>query len=270
VPVLALDISGRRQVFVESPADVTICTRLYDLLRPILVSERSLTFIATGAKNKTTGTDDNTGVDRVVATLKSLVDDGNQTVFGLVDGDGHTGKARQTDESRRLAVFANGQRDGLENCIYDPMILLLVIARHAKQEFARMGLPPYSDPDIAAMDQAQQQSAIDTLQTYILGEPAHDVVASLVNYHGGRRLNVRQDYLLHDDHTLSDLVDEKLPALKGYGSGNSAARMAKIVEQDLSAYRNYIPSDLIDTFRWLLEAEPHITANNASGISATA
>ena len=258
VPTLAVSYAGRRQVFVESPADVVVCSSLYELLLPVLPAGRSLVFISAGAANPRTGSDDNTGVDNTLRVVKLLVESRNQSVFALVDADK---KPRKPDPTKRQYVFAQGKRDGLENCIYDPMIVLLLVARHAQSQFQAIDIPTTTtDVEISRMSAVELQPLIDKLQTYLLGLPTNQTQSADITYRGGLTLKIRADYLTYGDHKLEDLVVGKIGGLRSYGSGNgnAGARMAQIVNGEMRAYPEFIPTDLVETFSDLLTAETHI------------
>jgi energy-coupling factor transporter ATP-binding protein EcfA2 len=258
VPTLALDYTGRRQVFVESPADVVVCSCLYELLLTTLPSGRSLEFVSTGAANPKTRSDDNTGVDNTLRVVKMLVENGNQSVFALVDADK---KKRVPEPASRQYVFAQGKRDGLENCIYDPVIVLLLVARHAQSQFPAIGISKTTtDTDIAKMPAPELQVLVDKLQSYLLGPPTTVTQYVEATYLGGLTLRLRSEYLSYDDHDLEELILEKIGGLRAYGSGggNAGARMVRIVNSEMRAYPEFIPVDLVETFRDLLDADTHI------------
>jgi energy-coupling factor transporter ATP-binding protein EcfA2 len=263
VPTLAINFEGRRQVLVESPADAAICTKLYELFKPKLPSGRSLQFIPVGSNKRKfalgdkTGSDDNTGVDRVLIVLDSLIKAGNQTVFALVDSD----VVRRTpDQEKRMQVFAKGLRNGLENCIYDPLILLLVIARHAHAELKTIGISEaFVDTEIFGKSVVDIQSMVDKIQSYVLGDVGPNSEFSEILYTGGLKLAIRQDYLLMDDHGLQDkILLEKMKFLQKIASNNHCAKQLEIVEGTMPAYPDHIPNDLYETFKDLLEWDAHV------------
>jgi energy-coupling factor transporter ATP-binding protein EcfA2 len=160
VPTLAINFEGRRQVLVESPSDAAICAELYNLFKSELPSERSLEFISLGFKNSESGSDENTGVDKVLSVLTSLIDAGNQSVFALVDSDRIL---RAPDPNKRMQVFAKGGRDGLENCIYDPLVLLLTIARRAPAEISNLNISQtFVDTNISNLSESEIQEQLET------------------------------------------------------------------------------------------------------------
>src|SRR3981081_44546 len=122
VPTLAISYEGRRQIFVESPSDAKTYDAIYKLLKSRISSERSLEFIATGTRSAI-GTERNTGCEVVKKIVSDLSAAGNQSVFGLIDWDGHH------QNTSRIAVLAEGVRNGLENAVFDPLAIALLICR---------------------------------------------------------------------------------------------------------------------------------------------
>jgi hypothetical protein len=71
-------------------------------------------------------------VKRIVSDLGAA---GNQSVFGLVDWDG------SHQSTLRIAVLAEGVRNGLENVILDPLAIALLICRDFPSEKGVLGIP---------------------------------------------------------------------------------------------------------------------------------
>jgi len=81
IPTLSISFHGRRQVFVESEFDAERYELIYRRARPLLGSDRSLTFVPIGAREQITGS------DQVKQIVRALSLGGNQTVLGLIDWD---------------------------------------------------------------------------------------------------------------------------------------------------------------------------------------
>lgn len=256
LPTLAISIDERRQVLVESPADVKVFSTLYEMLVPLLPAGRSLEFISTGTKDAVANSDQNTGVGNALRLLAGFVDARNQSVFALVDSD--KGK-NQPDRKKRIHVVANGKRDGLENCIYDPLIVLLLVVRHGRSHFDGIGIPRHTtDTALALMPAEELQNLVDIVQDYLLGERDKKTNVESVRYNGDFELLIRTDYLQIDDHALCTLVLEKIGAISKYGSDHAGERMRLIVDSEMRAHPRFIPKDLIDTFSDILNAPIHM------------
>jgi hypothetical protein len=193
-------------------------------------------------------------MDNTLRVVELLVQSGNSSVFSLVDADK---EKRTPNPTKRMHIYAQGKRDGLENCIYDPLIVLLLLARHAQSHFTAMGISDKTtDTALAEMSAGDLQVLIDKVQEHILGPVPKDGTWDTVSYQGGLQLKIRSDYLFHDDHDLEEQIDAKLGALKSLGA--PATRMRKIVNNEFRAYAQFIPVDLIETFKGLLQADAHI------------
>jgi ABC-type branched-subunit amino acid transport system ATPase component len=139
VPTLAISFEGRRQVFVESHNDAQLYDTLNQTLKPTLASSRSLEFVATGLRGPQNLGHINTGCDVVRHLVDALSKAGNKSVFGLIDWDG---KNASRD---RVVVLAHGKRNGIENLIFDPLLLAAFIAGHDRQEISLIGIPPHAN-----------------------------------------------------------------------------------------------------------------------------
>jgi AAA domain, putative AbiEii toxin, Type IV TA system len=257
VPTLSINFEGQRQVLVESPFDAAICAKLYELFKSKLPSGRSLEFISLGFRNSETGSDENTGVDKLLLVLNSFIEAGNRSVFALVDSDK---VKREPDPNKRIQVFAKGKRDGLENCIYDPLILLLFIARHAPDELAKLEIShTFVDTQISNLKVSEIQAMVDKIQTIIIGEVNENAEFAYVEYNGGLSLKIRMDYLRFDDHCLqTEILENKMNFLKKIASNNVCASQLAIVAGTMAAYPDYVPLDLFETFKDLLVWDAHI------------
>ncbi len=163
VPTLSLKNDGRRQVFVESPKDVSIYEAAYSVTKDVVASELSPNFIATGATSLT-GFHTNTGCDAVRRIVGDLRSAGAEHTIGLLDWDG------KNRPSSGIIILAEGKRNGLESVFFDPLLLLSAVARH-------VGLAAIAYPwptgatylIIRELTFQQLQDAIDAIQSSILG-----------------------------------------------------------------------------------------------------
>jgi len=240
VPTLSISTDGRRQVFVESPADVENYEALYRIARPYLNSERTLQFISTGAGAT------NTGCAIIYEVVTNLAAKGAPTTYGLVDWDN---KNSGTD---RIVVLANGLRDGLENVVFDPLAMVLAIYRDFPKEVGALGLDAartfqdfFSFPDATAL-----QPLVTAFVAHVLGAPASSV--RTVHYAGGLILDIDEAYLTIDDHDLEIRLLASISRLREKSKGQAGKLMAYIIEIVLSNFPQAIPKELLDTFDDLL------------------
>lgn len=211
VPRLALTFSGRRQILVESPADARTYEALYRICRSYLDSERSLEFIATGAK-ASDGTERNTGcavVKRLVLDLRSA---GNSSIFGLVDWDG------ENDPDEFISVLAHRVRDGLENIVFDPLAVAALICRQFPNQQSRIGLQEGTRfLQFAQYTSDELQPLVDAVCDEVLGASSDERM--YVSYLGGFQLCVSKEYLTMDDHELEGRLLRAFPFFNAISKG---------------------------------------------------
>jgi ABC-type branched-subunit amino acid transport system ATPase component len=248
VPTLSISFDGRRQVLVEGPLDAEVMSILFRLLRSHLDSERSLEFLATGTKTAA-GSDINTGQDVVKALVKNLAENGTTSVLGLID---HDGKNEGTD---RVFVLGNGERDGAENYIFDPVIMVGAILRLNGGKLSCIGLDqtlPYAD--FLSKPVVEMQATVDRLAEHLFGGNPTRVS---VDYVDGSTLSIDDRFLKTDDHALHDLYVSKIPLFNGIPrQGDGGLKLLKHVTENVLADRpGIIPMSLKQTFEQMLAAE---------------
>lgn len=248
VPTLSISFSGRRQVFVESETDSRVYDRVYQLAKPYLKSERSLTFLSPGTRER--AGDVNTGCAQVQRIVGMLSESGNQSILGLIDWDG------KNNPSERVKVLAHGVRNGIENCIFDPLILACLIARDARDRRHSIGLPEEGGTyDLKQFAADKLQATIDSVQSLVLGAE-YDAGSPSVEcgYAGGLMLKVKQSFLTLDDHQLEAKIFSAIPPLQKFEQ-RSGHLLTHTVENLLPDFPEFIPMDVIDAFSKLLAIE---------------
>ncbi|RWY85167.1 hypothetical protein EHI44_16765 [Rhizobium leguminosarum] len=248
VPTIAISFDGRRQVFVESPTDAKIYDALYKLVKSKTLSERSLEFIATGTRSSGGG-DRNTGCDNVIRVVASLASAGNSSVFGLLDWDG----TRQPDD--RISVLAHGTRNGIENVLFDPLLIALAIARSHPSELYRIGFRSGAGYlDVAASDEGTFQGVVDSVGHIVFGAPAESRLNA--RYLGGLSLLIDGRFGSTDDHELEEKVLAAFPFLRAISRGRAGKFLEHMTDVVLTDTQ-FIPVDILDVFRDLLERPSH-------------
>lgn len=250
VPTLAISFEGRRQVFVESPSDAVNYDAIYKLLKPRLESERSLEFIATGARSAQ-GAERNTGCDNVKRIVSDLNVAGNQSVFGLVDWDKGNNQG-----AHRIVVLAEGKRDGLENIVLDPLAISLLICRDFPEHKTAIGINAERNfISFARLDPAEIQPVVTRIGELIFSGPAPDVVC--VEYMGGLRLNIDSRCLLMDDHAFEERLLEVFPFLHGVKKQKAGRLMKHVIGAIFADVPDAMPIELRDTFIDILQRPSH-------------
>lgn len=249
VPTLAISFSGRRQVFVESNTDAELYDALYQRYKGHIAAERSLVFVEVGRRDALGG-EKNAGCEQVLRLVSDLSNGGNQSVLGLVDWDG--GRVA-TD---RVHVLSSGRRDGLESLLFDPVLLLSLVVREDLSFAQTKGLIAVEEAyiNLSSWDVAKWQSAIDAIQTFVLGCSTDAQAVQTVDYLNGMSLSIRNDYLTCDDHDLEAKITKAFGFL--IPKNRRAGDLMKYVNATvLSDFPNLLPRDLLVTFEALLNVE---------------
>lgn len=247
VPTLAIGFDGRRQVFVESNNDSSIYEKLYQALKTEIPSERSLTFIAVGRRVMNETSDQNTGCDQVRRIVNSLAKAGNLSVLGLIDWDG------KNDSSERVIVLADHQRYGLENCVYDPLLLAASIARDVPTRMSELGLTD-TESYIAfqSMEVSRLREIAMRIERAVLGESSSHRLP--VEYHGGFSIELSQSYLHMMAHSLEEAILQKFPEFRKYNN-RPGDLMRRIVSTVVKENPRLVPLHLVNTLQTLLDLD---------------
>jgi ABC-type molybdenum transport system ATPase subunit/photorepair protein PhrA len=248
VPTLSISFTGRRQVFVESATDAELYDALYQRYKGRIPSERSLQFVEVGRKDSSGG-EKNAGCEQVIRLVEALADGGNQSVLGLVDWDGsRTAKGR-------VHVLSPAVRDGLESLLFDPVLLLSLVAREQPGFAQSKGLINQSESYVMLpnWEPARWQTAVNSIQALVMG-PAGAGSTQRVEYLGGLSLDIRLDYITCDDHALESKITQAFGFLAPKNA-RAGGLMRHVIATVLNEFPQLLPRDLLDTFESLLAVE---------------
>lgn len=245
VPTLSISYDGRRQVFVESLADAETYDDIYRLYKTQIGSERSLEFVGTG-KKVAGGSEQNSGCDIVKNLVDRLEKAGNNSVYGLLDWDGHHQK------SRRIAVLAEGRRNGLENVVFDPLLIALVICRDCPDVKNRIGIDEsIGFIDLCNFSSDKLQLIVKNVCRVVLESEATEEEKSY--YMSGLELRVDKRWFKVDDHKLEGMIIDAFPELRSVTKQQAGKLMQHIVKRVLLDKRDYAPIEIFDVIKDLLE-----------------
>ncbi|MEM9487296.1 MAG: hypothetical protein AAGA83_26820 [Cyanobacteria bacterium P01_F01_bin.116] len=178
--------------------------------------------------------------------MNALSNSGNDSVLGLVDWDGNR------NPSGRVHVLAHNVRDGLENCIFDPLLIALQVARDARNRRTKVGITndeTYLDVAHFAPDRLQ---AIVVAVCQTLGTNGGGTLHQ--RYIGGLELDIPSSHLTKDDHDLENAVLAAFPEFNAFNrhSGDLLRHFATTTMTELP---QFIPDLFTATFIALLNAE---------------
>ena len=242
IPTLSVSFDGRRQVFVESHCDAKVLDTIYQNLRSYLNSERSLVFIPVGYR-PARGGDQNSGCDQVKRVVQELASGGNKSVLGMIDWDG------DKNPSDRVFVLAHNERNGIENCVFDPLLVAIQVARDIQAKSGQIGLQLNETYlDIKHFQPARLQQLVDAVCT-LTGATSGSTISQ--KYLGDIELHIPVSYIQMDDHKLEELLIQQFPEFNQYNrhSGDLLHRFASTTMRELP---RFIPSVFKDAFQQML------------------
>jgi hypothetical protein len=252
VPTLALDYTAQRQVFVESEYDACIYTDIYRMLKSALNSERSLQFIHTGAKSSG-GSDINTGCDIVRRIVTDLNRAGNQSVFGLLDWD------NSRSAGGRIFILAQGRRNGLENCFFDPLLLAATLVKEGQHIMNYLGIQnQVTFREFCNFSPPELQPITEYVQRQVLKNSTGEGKFVAVGYQGGFKLQLYREYLMMDDHALEAAVKAAFPHFKDEKRFGKERFKQHIVRGIAREQPNFLPIEFFEVFKAILCAPSHI------------
>ncbi len=186
--------------------------------------------------------------------VAELSEAGNSSVFGLIDWDG------KNRSEGRVTVLAAGRRNGLENVLLDPLVIGALLARLPanKTHWPEVGLAQ-SDTYTSFLQfpPARLQVIVDGVEAILSNEASPLKIEC--RYLGGFTLNIAKTFLEMDDHKVAQRILEAFPQLQEISKGQDTKLVLAAATTVLSEKPDYIPEDLVDAFRALLDAPAHPT-----------
>ncbi|WP_415775306.1 AAA family ATPase [Shewanella oncorhynchi] len=249
IPTLSININSRKNVFVESKNDEFRYSYIYNQLKTYLKSPFSLNFIAMGSK-KSTGEDIGSGCKNVITMVDKLREAKNNNIYGLIDWDTELKRT----SNNHIQVLGYGKWYAIENCILDPLILLLYLLDHSPviaNQFIQDDSIHYNN--LLTSELSTIQSAVDRLQSCILSTDIINEIDDKIEfeYIGGLKLSILQKYAHYNGHDLAKLATKNITSLNKQGN-NIDSFLNKIIEKIFKHHENAIPVAIIEDFKQLL------------------
>lgn len=238
LPMLSVDYSGRRQVFVESSVDASQYDRIANLLKAKLDLPRTLTFISAGGSE---GGDSRGGCTIVTRIVSELARSGVKSLYGIVDWDG---KNKPADAIKVLAYKTHYTK---ENLLLDPLLvaILLLLDKPSGVRFPiSLSQIPLASP-----------SDLQDLSDVVLDKLALAGEASTNQFLGGLRLTLPKIYQQMKGHDLEDQLTAAFPSLKRY-SGSGKWLTDPVIDRVLTEFPQFCPSPLASIFQEIATEMP--------------
>jgi AAA15 family ATPase/GTPase len=210
IPTLSIDYQNHKQVFVESPTDVSYYQAIFDRLNEDKDYPFNLYFISNAS-----GKGNCEQVKKIVYDLRVA---GNNSSFGIIDWD------LKNDHDEFVFVHGRNTRYSIENFIFDPIyVVVLLLGLEAHDIHASLGLEvTFNELKISEKDTGFLQKAIDWYFTVIQPNKVEgNDDRCEVTYLSGHKLEIPKWYLTKKGHDVKDIVVHKFTALNKYDSSGS-------------------------------------------------
>lgn len=230
-----------KQVFVEADNDNNYLTVVKDMAMRagLLSTDVNLNFVNVG--NEVHG-----GCSIVTKVVNDLEIAGNQTVFGVIDWDGHNAA------SNRIKVLGQGRRYAIDNYAVDPLVIILICLEDAATR-ERIGFEKHASvTTFKEMNNIEQQLFVDAIIKELekkvpVDERANIAVVTYLTMEG-RDYSIPAWFTEMQGHKLVEYMRKAFPILNKY---NDDRKLYKHIAVDM-CYANYpgiIPMDIVETLK---------------------
>lgn len=244
VPTLAINYSGRRQVFVESDTDASTYEQLGAILKARLDLPTTLSFLSTGIRKDRQ--EQGTGCAAVRKIVSELRAGANTSVFGLIDWDG------QNEPEGYVHVLAQGTHYALDNLLLHPTLVGALLLRDNADVSGFHG----TFVGLGGMDVAGLQALADAVQKAVT-YPDSSAATSGGALLGGFDIEVSSAHQTMNGHALEDALAIAWPRLKQYTGKGRGKLTEAVVTRVLQDYPAFTPVELAAAFTAIARAEAH-------------
>lgn len=210
IPTLSIDYKNHKQIFVESPTDVYYYQTIFNKLNQKRSYPFRLYFISNsyGKGN----------CNQVIKIVKDIRESGNSTSFGIIDWD------LKNTSSSFVKVHGLDQRYSLENYLYDPIyLLILLMDLDAHNIYNELGLDKTINHFLLGNESGETLQRISDwfFKKYYDAQPIDKSMRSgltEVEYLNGAKINTPTWFLKFKGHDLEMRIRKVFPALDKYTS----------------------------------------------------
>jgi ABC-type Mn2+/Zn2+ transport system ATPase subunit len=243
IPMLRVGLIDRRVVFTESEYDRAFYEAIFLQQAKDLNSDYQLVFVESGRGGK------NANSEAVVKLVDSMVENGAEHVFGVIDYDS------KNKSSDHVKVLAEGKAYTLENVLLDPLLMAIYLRKAGKISADAIGIDPMDGIDsFAQFSQQKLQRVADSL----LAMYAHRVLNSdqervQWRYKNGRYIDLPVSFLTLPGHDLVSHVEIK-NEFQAMFAGNKASPLQTRMPEVFREYRGWTPEVLVELMQVLAPA----------------
>ncbi|GJE03588.1 AAA family ATPase [Methylobacterium isbiliense] len=243
LPALSVNFDGRRQVFTESDTDAYAFENILSILKSDLNLPRTLTFISTGIRKE--AGEINTGCQVVKSLVNKLAENGNKSVFGIIDWD----RSNRSDE--RVKVIGEETHYSFDNIILNPLLIGCLIIRNSG---SISGLD-IDINDLPHLSQLQAQNIADAIQNKITFPQASESGMSFVQFHGDLKIQIMNAYLKTNGHKIEEELPKTFPQLWCFNPRSRGSLAKYVIERVIKDWKYLTPMEIITVFKTISEHE---------------
>lgn len=226
-----LSFEKRRQVFVESKYDVQYYNRLYSLIRQSLPTCPQFLPPRSG---------DGSNCDEVSEIVNALRGYGNDLVYGIKDYD------NKNHSSQFVFVLGEDKRYAIDNYIFDPIYVGLLLIRENVIKTEDVGLPSLTYVSLSQLTDTQIQTIINyvTKKLELFSMNMCDYATQ-----GGKSYKITKDYCTIQGHELENKILDTWPQLRAIAKGGGDNKLKNhVLDTVYKDYPEFISLDFIELF----------------------
>lgn len=249
VPSFSVNYENRRQVFVESPYDVTYYEKMYHQLSSYLIPEISLSFISSGESRTDKNGTKISNCNQVINITETLRNAGNKFVSGIIDWDS------TNISSEVVKVIGNGNRYSIENYILDPLLIGVLLLREKIVEKDVMGLTQtetFIDLKNFSREKLQVVADFVIANVFAVVNPTDQTLTS-VKLMNNIEIVVPKWYLHHQGHSLEEQILKAFPPLNSIKKGKEDALKLEILNKVVDDIPSLLSQDILDVLKCVQE-----------------
>lgn len=187
--------------------------------------------------------------DQVINVTTVLREAGNKFVWGIVDWDE---KNKETDF---IKVLGNGNRYSIENYLFDPILVAVLLLREKFVQREELGLTKtatHLDFNIYDSEQLQKIAdfVIQKLEAQIKPHNQETITVHLLNK---REINIPIWYLHYQGHELEGKILEAFPKLNKIKRNTEDALKNAIIDKVIDDLPELVSLDFLNIFLQLQE-----------------